>query len=114
MENKSPMVVVTGGPCAGKTTILNFLRCKMQDYGWRVYLVSEAATFLIEQGMSVKQAVQTGETKKSREYQREIIGWIIENETRMVRCANIEGDARALILCDRGIPDNRAYLPEGS
>lgn len=40
-------VVLTGGPCAGKTTTMARLRTFFENLGWKVYSVPEAATILL-------------------------------------------------------------------
>ena len=44
-------IVVTGGPCGGKTTILDELTALLRSYGYTVYIVNEAATELINSGI---------------------------------------------------------------
>jgi hypothetical protein len=39
-------VCITGGPCAGKTTSLSRIAERVQEFGWRVFTVPEAATLL--------------------------------------------------------------------
>lgn len=39
-------VCLTGGPCAGKTTALSTIRLRLEQIGYRVLLVPEAATIL--------------------------------------------------------------------
>src|SRR5262249_7256459 len=46
------------------------------------------------------------------EYQKKIVQWTMHNEAVMYDSAMIEG-RRAVILCDRPVPDSRAHLPEG-
>jgi predicted ATPase len=41
-------VVLTGGPCAGKTTSLSRLRIFFEGLGWKVYTVPEIPTLLFE------------------------------------------------------------------
>lgn len=43
-------ICITGGPCAGKTTGLNFLAEKLKERGFAVYIVPEAATTLFMGG----------------------------------------------------------------
>ena len=40
-------IVLTGGPCSGKTTAHAYLREKLMDFGWRVFFVPESATMII-------------------------------------------------------------------
>ena len=107
-----PSVVLTGGPCALKSTTLNFLRRKLENYGFAVYVAAEAATFLIGEGLQIKAALRSGDINAAREYQREVIRFQVANEDVLLRLARREGRP-AILLCDRGIPDSRAYLEEG-
>ncbi len=42
--------VITGGPCAGKTTFLSHLRHHLENIGYKVFVVPEAATLLMSSG----------------------------------------------------------------
>lgn len=42
--HKPKEIVVTGGPCAGKTTGLSYVQQKLMDRGWRPFIVPEVAT----------------------------------------------------------------------
>ena len=44
-------IVVTGGPCGGKTTALDELTKLLRSLGYTVYLVNETATELINDGI---------------------------------------------------------------
>ena len=45
-------IVLTGGPCAGKTTALNYIESYFSKRGYTVLLVSETATELMTSGLS--------------------------------------------------------------
>ena len=44
-------IVLTGGPCAGKTTALARLSAFLNERGFRVFTVPEAATMLFTNGV---------------------------------------------------------------
>lgn len=44
-------IVLTGGPCAGKTTALARIEEELTEKGYRVFIVSESATELIKGGI---------------------------------------------------------------
>lgn len=52
MGNKIYRVVLTGGPCGGKTTSLAHLTEQLEKHGYRVFRVPEAATLLFTGGVS--------------------------------------------------------------
>jgi nucleoside-triphosphatase THEP1 len=49
-------IVVTGGPCGGKTTILTKFAKIFEQRGFRVYTVPEAATLLNTAGFKINQS----------------------------------------------------------
>ena len=54
-EEKTPTiwkVVLTGGPCAGKTTALGALQAQFSRHGIKVFMVPEAATQIVQGGVS--------------------------------------------------------------
>ena len=51
MDKKILNIVITGGPCDGKTTALDELTKLLRSYGYTVYLVNETATELITDGI---------------------------------------------------------------
>ncbi len=86
-------VVITGGPCAGKTEVWRFLGEAFP----RGVAVPEAATQLILAGMSVDSLGL--EAFQRAVYARQLV---------------LEGEGREkglLLFCDRGLLDGLAYLP---
>merc|ERR1712100_809689 len=45
-------VVLTGGPCAGKTSSLAIISDHFRNLGWHVYTCPEATTLLVSGGVS--------------------------------------------------------------
>ena len=45
-------IVITGGPCSGKSTMLNLIENTFTEKGYKVLIVSETATELIRGGIS--------------------------------------------------------------
>ncbi len=44
-------VVLTGGPCAGKTTSINRIRNFFENIGWKAFCVPETASVLLSSGI---------------------------------------------------------------
>ena len=44
-------IVLTGGPCAGKTSALTKIEEELTEKGYKVFIVSESATELIKGGI---------------------------------------------------------------
>lgn len=100
-------IVVTGGPCGGKTTALDELAKLLREYGYTVYLVNEAATELINDGIK-----PFGENKiPLYDFQSLIFDLQFHNEEIRRKAAEICPNKKVAILYDRGILDNRAYIP---
>lgn len=55
-QSKIPItrICLTGGPCAGKTTALATLSLHLKQLGYRVLLVPEAATILMQGGAMIQ------------------------------------------------------------
>jgi signal recognition particle GTPase len=49
-KSKVYRILLTGGPCAGKTTSLAKLQAELDGKGFRVYCVPEAATLMMKGG----------------------------------------------------------------
>ncbi len=97
-----PVIVLTGGPCAGKTTILSALQQKLTDLGFSVVVVPEAATEFIMSGL-------TPNDMNPAEFQRQILKYIIERENRWMEAARLIHGNKKVIICDRGVADASAY-----
>jgi predicted ATPase len=92
------MVVVTGGPGAGKTAILEVIQRHSTEH---IHVLPEAAGIIFGGGFPRK-----GSDAGRRAAQRAIFA--VQRE--LERFAIEEGSAR-LILCDRGTLDGLAYWP---
>lgn len=96
--------VVTGGPCGGKTTALSHVRRYFEERGVGVVTVPETATELISSGIS---PITVG---SSFVYQSVQLRLQIEKERIYEYGASLLGRDRVILLFDRGMLDNRAYL----
>ncbi len=72
MANEVKEIVVTGGPCAGKTTVLSRIPEKLRDWGWRIFVVPEAATMIINGGMPDIKDVLAMDQEKMFSFQKAI------------------------------------------
>ena len=106
---ESPQIfkfVLTGGPCAGKTTSLERLSTYLRDRGFLVYIVPEAATLLFTNGVSVQ---DLGDESFRFGFQWSILMTQIALEDSFERIAR-SGKQKAVLLCDRGAMDGKAYM----
>ena len=105
-------VVVTGGPCSGKTSAIEALPPTTPG-GLRVLRVKEAATLYHERGGRLPFAKGQGHRNELWE------AWLLELKLSLENGARrrAERDARAcgagfLVVCDRGTLDSRAYCAD--
>ena len=103
---KITKIVITGGPCAGKTTAMSWIQNAFTQKGYMVLFVSETATELISGGAPWKF------TKNNREYQLQITRLMLAKEQAFENVAKTFDAEKVLIVCDRGTLDNRAYMSD--
>ncbi|MBR2876925.1 MAG: ATP-binding protein, partial [Clostridia bacterium] len=97
-------IVITGGPCAGKTTALVSIFETFTNLGYTVLFISETASELINGG------VAPWTCKTSDEFQKFLFKLQIEKEKIYEKAALSMPAEKVLIVCDRGILDNKAYM----
>lgn len=111
MDRKATVfrIVLTGGPCGGKSTALSAICGYLRGIGVSVFTVPEAATILLSgggefSGLNEFQLIQ---------FQASIITAMIGLEDSFVRIAESKGAGHiAVVLCDRGTMDASAYMPQ--
>lgn len=99
-------IVITGGPCAGKSTAMSRIQSEFSARGYTVLFVPETATELITGGVAPWTCRTNGE------YQKLQMRLQLEKERIFERAAAGMAGERILIVCDRGLLDNRAYMNE--
>lgn len=98
-------IVLTGGPCAGKTTALSWINNYFTDRGYKVITVPETATELISNG------VAPWTCGSNYDYQTLQIELQKFKEQIFEKGANTM-NGKILIVCDRGVMDNKAYIED--
>ncbi len=106
MEKEIKKIVLTGGPCAGKTTALSWIQNYFGKIGYKVLFVNETATELINSG------VTPWEAKNNMEFQSLLMKLQIDKENAIIESTKFMNYDKFLIVCDRGILDNKAYINE--
>lgn len=99
-------IAITGGPCAGKTTALASIQTAFSRLGYKVITVPEPATEFISNG------VTPWECSSSEEYQWCQMKVQLTRERAFERAARGMHAEKVLIVCDRGMLDNRCYMTE--
>ena len=99
-------IVITGGPCAGKTTGLSRIQNEFTKLGYTVLFVPETATELINGGISPSSC------SSNIDFQKCLLSLQAKKEHIFEQAAkNMKAD-KILIICDRGLMDNKAYMEE--
>ena len=106
-ENKKmkiSKIVITGGPCGGKSTAMSWIQNNFSKLGYRVIFVPETATELITGGV----APWTCGT--NLDYQKCQMQLQLAKEKIFTQGASTMDAEKILIVCDRGALDNKAYM----
>lgn len=95
--------VITGGPCAGKSTGLSIVEQMLTKKGYKVIVVPETATEVISSGIVPSEL-------STKQFQALIMDRSINKEvTTRTAAAYMKRDT--VILYDRGLLDSKAYMP---
>ena len=97
-------IVITGGPCAGKTTAMSWIQSNFTKLGYAVLFVPETATELITGG------VAPWTCGSNADYQKCQMKLQLEKEKIFEQGASTMPVSKVLIVCDRGALDNKAYM----
>ncbi len=104
LNKKICKFVLTGGPCGGKTSALSWISNFYTKLGWKVLIVNEAATELITSG------IKPTHFKDPLYFQEMILKTQLAKEERMTQAALMMENEKIMIVCDRGLYDNKAYV----
>ena len=93
-------IALTGGPCAGKSSAMSYLKTELEKHGIKVIIVPEAATQIINEG------TEPG----TIEFQFKVFQRQLELENK----ANLEAlnYDRVVVFYDRSLYDQMAYISE--
>lgn len=107
MSKKITRIVLTGGPAAGKTTLISRIlkEFKTED-GWKVITIPETATELIS-GFGLG---PFPDCMSMEEFQYFVIGDQLHKEELALKGAKTVPQEKVLIIYDRAIFDDRAYI----
>src|SRR6185437_13604977 len=105
MQRTPYRIVLTGGPCAGKTTALSHIAEQLRSSGYAVFLVPEAATLLLAGGCRFIDRTPD----QQLHFQEHLLSLALSMEYAFAAIARNVGQP-AVLLCDRGAMDGSAYL----
>ncbi|KAH3885320.1 hypothetical protein DPMN_009314 [Dreissena polymorpha] len=107
-KNKVYKVVLTGGPCGGKTTGQTRLCTFFETLGWKVYRAQETALVLMSGGVKFTELSKD----EAYKFQENLIKSMMQIENTYFDLAH-SCQKNCLVICDRGIMDGSAYLDPG-
>ena len=99
-------IVITGGPCGGKSSARDYVKRHFEEKGHTVLFVPETATELITGG------VAPWTCGKNVDHQKCQMKLQLCKEEVFAYAASTMPKEKILIVCDRGALDNCAYMTE--
>lgn len=103
--NEIKKIVLTGGPCAGKTTALVKVMEHFSSLGFKVFTIPEVPTLFSQGGVDYL----TDDKKFFYEEEKSTLETQLALEDRFLRMAQAYGRP-SVIVCDRGAMDISAYM----
>lgn len=105
-------IVLTGGPCGGKTTAMSFLQKKLSEFGYRVIIVPEVATMFITGGVADIGRLAAEEPERYLDVQANLMLCQRDLRERFLKLAASFDNEKVVVLHDRGMMDDRAYMSQ--
>lgn len=103
---KISKIVLTGGPCGGKSTALKRIENEFTQKGYKVIFIPETATELITSGIS------PATYDKIVDFERAVLEMQKRKEDTILTAVKKFPNEKILIVCDRGILDNKAFISD--
>ena len=109
MAKRITRIVLTGGPAAGKTTLISrILKEFKQDDGWKVITIPETATDLIS-GFGIR---PFGNCVSMLDFQYFVVEDQLHKERLALKAAQMVPEENVLVLYDRALFDDKAYISD--
>ncbi len=102
------MIVLTGGPCSGKSSSLAYLTQGLSDHGFMVFVIPETATLISDHGIDRRKMDRPRQVVAFEETILELQLAFEDSYRRAV--SRIFPDRKKVILLDRGIMDIKAFV----
>lgn len=101
-------IVITGGPCGGKSTVMTVLR---EEFGDQIAVVPEVATMLLTSGFPMPGK----DLPWSKEWQAAFQSAVLPVQTAIEDAIALAAETKGakVLVCDRGLLDGAAYTPGG-
>lgn len=100
-------ICLTGGPCAGKTTVLTTLMPFLEENGFKVLLVPEAPTMMSKAGCFIN--IHKMSFSQLIKFQISLIKMQMAHENIFLEIA-MNANQPSVLIMDRGVMDVQAYV----
>lgn len=101
-------IVITGGPCAGKTTAITKVADQLREKGYTVFMIPEAASLIFGGGGDLNLGNYSDKNKIKFQYYLLMLQMYLED--LFVGIAATGSNEKIVIISDRGTMDGSAYL----
>ena len=102
------MIVLTGGPCSGKSSSLAYLTEKLSDHGFMVFVIPETATLITNNGIDRR---KMDKAKQVVVFEETILDMQLAFEDTYKKAVpRIFPERKKVIILDRGIMDIKAFI----
>lgn len=98
-------IVLTGGPGSGKTTVIEKINQVFSSQGFKVVIVSETATELMNSGVTFLDG-----TVSLVDFQELVLRMQLAKEEVVDRMIELSKNDNIIVIYDRGTIDNTAYI----
>ncbi|KAL7294000.1 hypothetical protein TKK_0012573 [Trichogramma kaykai] len=98
-------LVLTGGPCGGKTTGQTRICTFFENLGWKVFRVPETATVLLSGGIKFSDL----NAEQAFKFQESLLKTMLQIENTFFELGT-SMNRNCLIICDRGAMDASAFI----
>ena len=99
-------IVLTGGPCAGKSTAKRWIEKEFTQKGYLVVFVPETVTQLYEMGIGISNF------ENNYDFQKTVLTLQLNKEIEFEIAAKNTSSDKVLLVCDRGTMDGKAFITE--
>lgn len=112
MSDKVTEIVLSGGPCSGKSTSLASLSAELVDWGYRPLIVPELATTLISGGLHDLGAIAGRDRAHFLEIEMRMLLMMRAVRLHYLALAQtfVQRGEKVVIIYDRAEPDIAAYV----
>ncbi len=101
LQRGIPVIALSGGPCSGKTTMLAVIQQYLNNLGYKVFLSPEAATLLINSGVTPWEFPN---------FQSYVLQQVTQIENQLIAAAKKHPAKKKVVITDRGKREGEAYV----